>query len=138
MTSSNSFNAHPLQRVGILFPDGVIRQLHRASWACGTLCTFLSVNRADQQGIILLMQKASTRPLNDRDALKALGSFLAPAGTLPGFAQRRLDQLIHRQKTAGLEQSEQRELKEMLSYIDRKSLELLKFRAARSSTHSAR
>jgi hypothetical protein len=86
------------------------------------------------------MQKVpTTKPsADDRSALKALGSFLAPAGTLPGFAQRRLDQLIQRQKTTGLDPTEQRELREMLSYIDRKSLELLKFKASRSASGSTR
>jgi hypothetical protein len=52
--------------------------------------------------------------------------FLEPDGRLPGFAQRRLDELIARKKAAGLSAEEDRELREALAYIDAKSAQLLK------------
>jgi len=53
------------------------------------------------------------------------GMLLEPDGRLPGFAQRRLDGLIARNKTAGLSASEERELNEALAYIDTKSAQML-------------
>jgi hypothetical protein len=52
-------------------------------------------------------------------------SFLEPDGRLPGFAQRRLDALIAKKKSRGLTATEAKELREMLEYVDRKSIELL-------------
>ena len=55
--------------------------------------------------------------------------FLDDQGRLPGFAQRRLDSLIAKKKSRQLTREESRELSEMLEYIDRKSIEMLKRRA---------
>jgi len=56
--------------------------------------------------------------------------FLQPDGRLPGFAQRRLDDLISRKKDTGLSAEEERELGEALDYIDAKSALLLQARAS--------
>jgi len=69
------------------------------------------------------------------------GTFLEPDGRLPGVAQRRLDDLIARNKVAGLSAREERELSEALAYIDAKSAQLLKARgpaARRKSTSASR
>ena len=55
-------------------------------------------------------------------------SFLESDGKLPGFAQRRLDSLIAKKKSHKLTSDEARELSEMLDYIDRKSIEMLRHR----------
>jgi hypothetical protein len=54
-----------------------------------------------------------------------IGIFLTPDGRLPGFAQRRLDDLIAKKRTDGLTRSEQRELTEALNYIDAKTIQML-------------
>ena len=53
------------------------------------------------------------------------------AGRLPGFAQRRLDELIAKKRTVGLTRGEERELSEALEYIDAKSVSLLRHFAGR-------
>ena len=60
-----------------------------------------------------------------------LGLFLTPDGRLPAFAQRRLDGLIDKSKAEDLTRPEERELAEMLEYVDQKSLLLLQHAAAR-------
>jgi hypothetical protein len=51
-------------------------------------------------------------------------------GRLPRFAQRRLESLIEKKKSKRLTHDEERELGEMLDYIDRKNLEILRRRVA--------
>jgi hypothetical protein len=55
------------------------------------------------------------------------GVFLRPDGKLPSFAQRRLDGLIDKKKSVGLSRDEERELSEMLTYVNRKTMELLEY-----------
>lgn len=59
------------------------------------------------------------------------GSFLTPDGKLPPFAQRRLDYLLEKNREEGLGKGEAAELREMLEYIDLKSIELLGGKPAR-------
>lgn len=60
-----------------------------------------------------------------------LGAFMSKGGRLPDFAQRRLDDLLRRNATSGgLSAAEKRELKEMLAYIDQKTIELLTYEVA--------
>jgi predicted RNA binding protein YcfA (HicA-like mRNA interferase family) len=47
-----------------------------------------------------------------------LGLFLRPDGRLPAFAQRRLDGLIDKSKADELTREEERELAEMVEYVD--------------------
>jgi hypothetical protein len=54
-----------------------------------------------------------------------IGIFLMPDGRLPGFAQRRLDDLIAKKRADGLARNEQRELTEALNYIDAKTIQML-------------
>jgi hypothetical protein len=68
------------------------------------------------------MPRLSASSLRD----PAINGFLTPEGRLPPFAQRRLDDLIARNKQDDLTAAERRELKEMLDYVDRKNVEILK------------
>lgn len=62
-------------------------------------------------------------------------TLLTPDGRLPGFAQRRLDDLIARNKTPkGLSALEKQELEEALDYMDRKNAEILKRDLSESTT----
>jgi hypothetical protein len=67
----------------------------------------------------------------------ALSAFLAASGRLPGFAQRRLDELIARKKAGSLTPSERRELAEALDYIDDKSIELMAYAAELERANAA-
>jgi hypothetical protein len=62
-----------------------------------------------------------------RQRLSAVGVFLSPDGRLPGFAQRRLDDLLAKKRSESLTRKEQRELSEALDYIDSKTIEMLKY-----------
>jgi hypothetical protein len=55
-------------------------------------------------------------------------------GRLPGFAQRRLESLIEKKKSKRLTHDEERELEEMLDYIDRKNLDILRRRVVLKGT----
>jgi hypothetical protein len=58
-----------------------------------------------------------------------LSAFTSPGGRLPGFAQRRLDELIARGNAGELTATEQQELSEALEYVDEKSIELMAYAA---------
>ena len=62
--------------------------------------------------------------------LDILAAFLARGGRLPGFAQRRLDELIFKNKAGTATDQEQQELSEALDYIDDKSIELMAYAVA--------
>lgn len=74
---------------------------------------------------------SSRTPHRVRLPEELLGLFLTPDGRLPAFAQRRLDGLIDKSKAEDLTRQEERELAEMLEYVDRKSLLLLQHAASR-------
>lgn len=59
-----------------------------------------------------------------------VGVFLMPNGRLPAFAQRRLDDLLEKKRSAGLTRREEKELVEALDYVDAKTVELLKYAVA--------
>ena len=63
-------------------------------------------------------------PLHDMSVLSA---FLSLGGRLPGFAQRRLDDLIAKEKEGALTSDERQELAEALEYLDEKSIELMAY-----------
>lgn len=71
-------------------------------------------------GIRAKRPKEHVRPPDDVVVL-----FLTPDGRLPGFAQRRLNDLIAKKRTEGLTRKEQKELSEALDYIDAKTIPML-------------
>jgi hypothetical protein len=75
----------------------------------------------------MLKERPPSKSGAARQSLSALGVFLSPNGRLPGFAQRRLDDLLAKKRSEGLTRKEQRELSEALDYIDSKTIEMLKY-----------
>ena len=70
--------------------------------------------------------------LHDPTAATTEGTFLTPQGKLPPFAQRRLDDLLARNATPpGLPADEALELRQMLDFIDRANVKLLRREVAR-------
>jgi hypothetical protein len=73
--------------------------------------------------------KKASPSATDKRNTAVLGAFLDRNCRLPAFAQRRLDSLIAKNKIGGgLTSEERRELKEMLDYIDEKTIEMLSYR----------
>src|SRR5688500_9823545 len=88
--------------------------------------TWYNCDRAQSKGRAVMIK---TRSNSGRNAATvrddAVGIFLTPNGRLPGFAQRRLDDLLAKKSSEGLTTKEQRELSEALDYIDTKTIEML-------------
>ena len=63
-------------------------------------------------------------------AFEVLAAFLSGGGRLPAFAQRRLDELIFKEKAGTATEQDRQELSEALDYIDQKSIELMAYAVA--------
>src|SRR3954454_21834491 len=79
----------------------------------------------------MIPTQAGRLPKGASSADDVIGLFLTPDGRLPGFAQRRLDDLIAKKRTEGLTPKEQRELSEALDYIDAKTIQMLEHALSR-------
>ena len=77
--------------------------------------------------------RAKSSGVKEPTERQLLGLFLTPDGRLPAFAQRRLDGLLDKSKSDGLTRPERRELREMLTYVDEKSILLLRYSAQQRS-----
>src|SRR3954454_24467309 len=75
----------------------------------------------------MIKARPTFRPATAHSNANAAGIFLSPNGRLPGFAQRRLDDLLAKKQTEGLTRKEQQELSEALDYIDSKTIEMLEY-----------
>jgi hypothetical protein len=77
----------------------------------------------------MAIEDSAQKKMPSEQDVSILSAFMSAGGRLPGFAQRRLDDLMERNKTGGLSAAEQRELSEALEYLDEKSIELLAYAA---------
>src|SRR4051794_6643685 len=81
----------------------------------------------------MITTQAGRPPKGASSADDVIGLFLTPDGRLPGFAQRRLDDLIAKKRTEGLTRKEQKELSEALDYIDAKTIEMIEHALSRQT-----